>query len=208
MRSIDRKRNSPSLSARAGGPQFRRWPRVPQHLPQRWIGRTTAEHQALLRWPPRSPDLKLRDVYSWGYVRMSFYPFYHRICLSCEDEQSLPSHKSNVTCCSGYWRKWIIELTSVVSQGADTQRSHEVCNNKLVEKVSLSICRSHVQPCPPFKCINLIKCAREEWIASYRKLVKRSICSISLYGTEAWTFLKVDQIFEGCLTAHLPHEIK
>ena len=34
----------------------------------------------------------------------------------------------------------------------------------------------------------------EEWIASYRKLLKRCICSISRYGNEAWTFLKVDQI--------------
>jgi hypothetical protein len=28
-----------------------------QHLPQRWIGRKVANDQALLRWPPRSPDL-------------------------------------------------------------------------------------------------------------------------------------------------------
>jgi len=83
-----------------------------------------------------------------------------------------------------------------------------VRNNKLMGKVSLSISRSHVKSCPPFKRTDLMKCAREDWIASYRKLVKRSICSISLYGTEDWTFLKVDQIFEGCLTMHLPHEIK
>jgi hypothetical protein len=28
-----------------------------QHLPQLWIGHKVANDQALLRWPPRSPDL-------------------------------------------------------------------------------------------------------------------------------------------------------
>jgi hypothetical protein len=28
-----------------------------QHLPQRWIGRTSVNEQALFRWPPRSSDL-------------------------------------------------------------------------------------------------------------------------------------------------------
>lgn len=30
---------------------------IPQHLLQRWIGRTTAEDHSLFRWPPSSPDI-------------------------------------------------------------------------------------------------------------------------------------------------------
>ena len=78
-----------------------------QHLPQRWIARTAAADQALLRWPPRSPDLTPCFLFASGDLlrTLSFYRLYHRLCLSCEDEASLPSRKSIVTCCSGYGRK-------------------------------------------------------------------------------------------------------
>jgi hypothetical protein len=44
-----------------------------QHLPQRWIGRTAANDHALLRWPPRSPDLTPCDFLLWGYVKDSVF---------------------------------------------------------------------------------------------------------------------------------------
>jgi hypothetical protein len=50
----------------------------------------------------------------------SLYRHCHGICLSCEDESSLPSQESIVRCCGGYGRKWIIGLTSAASQRADT----------------------------------------------------------------------------------------
>jgi hypothetical protein len=40
-----------------------------QHLPQPWIGRTAANDQALLRWPPRSPDLTPYNFFLSGYVK-------------------------------------------------------------------------------------------------------------------------------------------
>jgi len=33
------------------------WGYLNRNLPQRWIGRTGKEDDALMRWPPRSPDL-------------------------------------------------------------------------------------------------------------------------------------------------------
>jgi hypothetical protein len=45
-----------------------------QHLSQRWIGRTAANNQALVRWPPRSPDLTPCDFcFLWGYVKVSVF---------------------------------------------------------------------------------------------------------------------------------------
>jgi hypothetical protein len=40
-----------------------------QILPQRWIGRTGQEDEALTRWPPRSPDLIPCDFFFWGFVK-------------------------------------------------------------------------------------------------------------------------------------------
>jgi len=40
-----------------------------RNLPQRWIGRTGNKDGALMRWPPRSPDLTLCDFFFWGFVK-------------------------------------------------------------------------------------------------------------------------------------------
>ena len=40
-----------------------------RNLPQMWIGRTGKEHDALMRWPPRSPDLTPCDFSFWGFVK-------------------------------------------------------------------------------------------------------------------------------------------
>ena len=37
--------------------------------PQRWTGRFGQEDVALMRWPPRYPDLTLCDFYLWGFVK-------------------------------------------------------------------------------------------------------------------------------------------
>jgi len=39
-----------------------------RNLPQRWIGRK-GKVDALMRWPPRSPDLTLCDFFFWGFVK-------------------------------------------------------------------------------------------------------------------------------------------
>ena len=79
-----------------------------------------------------------------GVLRTLFLRRTQRICRSCQDESSLPSQKSIVTCCSGYGRKWIVGLTSAVSQRADTQSIYEVWKAGGRGEVSLSICRSCV----------------------------------------------------------------
>jgi hypothetical protein len=40
-----------------------------QILPQSWIGCTGQEDDALMQWPPRSPDLTLCDFFFWGFVK-------------------------------------------------------------------------------------------------------------------------------------------
>jgi len=40
-----------------------------RNLPQRRIGRTGKEDDALMRWPPRSPDLTPCDFFFWGFVK-------------------------------------------------------------------------------------------------------------------------------------------
>lgn len=40
-----------------------------EHLPQRWIGRTGRDDEALLKWPPRSPDMTPCDFFLWGFVK-------------------------------------------------------------------------------------------------------------------------------------------
>ena len=38
-------------------------------MPQRWIGRFGEEEVALMRWPPRSPDLRPCDFFLWEFVK-------------------------------------------------------------------------------------------------------------------------------------------
>jgi hypothetical protein len=121
-----------------------------QHLPQRWKGRTNAEDQALLRWPPRSSDLMPCEFLLQEYVEdgLRRQPVY-RICLRCEDESSPPSQKSIVTYCSGYGRKWIVDLTSAVPQRADTNGTSKVCqkNKNNLESFSFHWCGAANNPC-------------------------------------------------------------
>jgi len=40
-----------------------------RNLPQRWIGRTGKEDDALIRWPNPSPDLTSCDFFFWRFVK-------------------------------------------------------------------------------------------------------------------------------------------
>ena len=42
---------------------------VKKNLPQRWIRRFGQEDVALIRWPPKSPDLTPCDIFLWGFVK-------------------------------------------------------------------------------------------------------------------------------------------
>ena len=42
-------------------------------LPQRWIGRTGQEDDALTRWPHLSPDLTSCDFFLWGFVKYTVF---------------------------------------------------------------------------------------------------------------------------------------
>ena len=44
-----------------------------RNLPQRWIGRTGKEDDALMQWPPQSQDLTLCDFFFWGFVKDSVF---------------------------------------------------------------------------------------------------------------------------------------
>ena len=45
-----------------------------EHIPQRWIGRTGRDDEALMKWPPRSPDMTPCDFFLWGFVKDSLCP--------------------------------------------------------------------------------------------------------------------------------------
>ncbi|PSN43404.1 hypothetical protein C0J52_26690, partial [Blattella germanica] len=40
-----------------------------EQLPQRWIGRTGRDDEALLKWPPMSPDMTPCDFFLWGCIK-------------------------------------------------------------------------------------------------------------------------------------------
>jgi hypothetical protein len=80
------------------------------------------------------PDLLIwrhAIFFLWGYAKDSvFVLLCHGICLSCEDESSLPSQEL-IMRCGRYGQKWIIGWTSAASQKADTQSINEVCKTNL-----------------------------------------------------------------------------
>jgi len=40
-----------------------------RNFPQRWIGHTGKDGDALMWWPPRSPDLTPCGFFFWGFVK-------------------------------------------------------------------------------------------------------------------------------------------
>ena len=133
-----------------------------QHLPQHWIRCTIAEHQTLLRWPTRSPDLMLCDFFVVG------------ICY----ELILPPLPE--------LQRWIITAISYINCDMlqqvrvemDSHRDiHHVAkgehiehlwgmNKKLAEFLFPPVC--HVlQSFLPYKCTNFMKYVRELKITLY-----------------------------------------
>ena len=48
-----------------------------------WVGRAAAADDALLLWPPRSPDLTPLDFFLWGFVKGKVY--YPPLATSIKD---------------------------------------------------------------------------------------------------------------------------
>jgi len=112
-------RNSPTLLyvprvfSFVGGRSYRN-----QHLAQPWTRHTTAEERALLRWPPRMPDLT------------TCYFFLMRIRYGLFLSQDLPQLRRRIMAAISeidddmlqrvFW-KWIIVLMSAMSNGENTE---------------------------------------------------------------------------------------
>jgi hypothetical protein len=98
-----------------------------QHLPQRWIGRTTAEDQALLRWPPRSPDLTPCDFFFflWGNVKDS--AFLPPLPLDLPEQ-----------------RRCIITAITAIDRDMRHRVSMGFTDTKSTMRQANAICRSHV----------------------------------------------------------------
>jgi hypothetical protein len=158
------KRNSLSLFVHAmgalifvGGQDY-----INQHLPIWWIGRTTAKDQALLCWPPRSPDLIPCDFFLWGYV------------TDCVFIPPVPQDLSDL------WRRNIAAIAEVDCDmlqrvWMETDYCVDVCRvtkarhieHLLGMRVSLSICRSHVIILSAIQVTNFMTCVRVLWITLY-----------------------------------------
>ena len=52
-----------------------------------WVGRAAAADDALLLWPPRSPDLTPLDFFLWGFVKEKVY--YTPLATSIKDLKKL-----------------------------------------------------------------------------------------------------------------------
>ena len=104
----------------------------------------------------------------WGYFKdYVFLPFLSQDLPQLRGQ--LTCQRSIFNCCSGYGSKWIIDLTSAVSQRAARALMR---NAKKTLKVSLSICRLYVTISSPFKCSDFMKCVTELWITLYMRFTK------------------------------------
>ena len=75
-----------------------------RNLPQRWVGRTGKEDDALMRWPPRSPDLTSCHFFFWGFV-----PQLHANLQIFATVSPLPWLWSTVMCWHACGTRWTIE---------------------------------------------------------------------------------------------------
>jgi len=110
-----------------------------RNLPQRWIGRTGKEDDALMQWPPRSPDLTPFDFLFWGSVMdtvfVSALPANHQVFTTVSPLLWL---WSTVICWHACGRGWTIAQISDVLPKADTLSICDICKKK-TWRFSLSI---------------------------------------------------------------------
>ena len=109
-----------------------------RNLPQRWIGRT-GKDDALMRWPPRSPDLTPCDFFFWGFVKDTVFvsplPAHLQIsatvitaAVALVGRDMLTRVWNEVDC-----RVDVCRITKV-----DTLSNCELCKKKLGDFLSLS----------------------------------------------------------------------
>jgi hypothetical protein len=126
-----------------------------QHLPQHWIGRTIAEDRAQLRWPPRSPDLTPCHMLR----TLSFYCFYHRVCLSCETNYRCHLKDRSLHTAAGVVKMgYRLDVCCITKAG---YTDHLGCTKKKIEKFPFSSVGRILRSFSPFKCIDFVECVKE-----------------------------------------------
>ena len=153
MRLTFRNRNSPKYICTPSG---------------RWVSSvaaatstsTTAEDQALLRWPRRSRDLRPCYFFLWGHSKDSVFPpsllqdlykIWRRIIASISE--------INRDVLQRVWAELDIDLMSVVSRRVDIQSTCEVHKRK--GEVLFPPLGRMLQSYSPFKCTDFMKCVWE-----------------------------------------------
>jgi len=101
-----------------------------RNLPQRWIGRT-GKDDALMRWPPRSPDLTPCDFFFWGFVKDTvFVPPLPANLQIFATVSPLLWFWSTVVCWLACGTRWAIAKMSAVLPNVYTLSICEICNKK------------------------------------------------------------------------------
>jgi len=145
-----------------------------RNLPKRWKGCTGKEDDALMRWPPRSPDLPRATFSSRGLWRTlslclhsslisRFSKPYHRCCGSdrpwytdtCVKRDGL-SHR-----CLPYYQRW-------------THWAPVKCVKKKTWRVFLSIGVRTTMIRLVVYCCEFLKCFTDLWITLYMHHVEQS----------------------------------
>jgi len=103
-----------------------------RNLPQRWLGRTGKEDDALMRWPPRSPDLTPCDFFSRGFVKDTVFvpplPANRQIFATVSPLLWL---WSTVICWHACGTRWTVAKMSAALPKVDTLSNCEICKKNL-----------------------------------------------------------------------------
>jgi len=103
-----------------------------RNLPQRWIGRTGKEDDALMLWPLRSPDLTPCDFFFWRFVKDTVFVFPLPANLQIFANVSpLLWLWSTVICWHACGTRWTIAEMSAVLPKVYKLRSCEKCKRNL-----------------------------------------------------------------------------
>ena len=106
-------------------------------------------------------------IFFWGGGVVVFWGLcLSTACLSCKRELLLPSQKSIVTCCSGCGWKWIIGLTSGMSQRHIHRALTRYARGK-TWRVEFPSVGHMPQSFPSFRSANFMRCVGELRITPY-----------------------------------------